>query len=874
MSFKLVQLIILRVGIALIALGHLACDQASQSQVSQGSTSFLEPDISLSEASNDNILAGISNNGDNTEKWELQNTTSNISNESATIGQNFDVKINAHYALGDQQRIILANDQFVWSVSGDEIIKEIAKGKFLAIGIGAVKITASWEKHDVSYEYDVQVVDSGIVSVALSQQKGTLKLDDVIGPISIRGFYPDGTSTNITNSSTLIPNNSDDHFIVSKSSNDEFFIKAVKSGAGSLKLAYEDHLEKFDIQVTGPDFLKFIELVEVPGGVVVGTDSNLDLQALYSDNTTRNISDRVSWEVSPNWAAKVEYNVDTQKMLLKPLVSGLVTLRASYEGKFLEQEVFIDTGAPVESLEINTSIILPLGAELSLPLIGKTSLGLVNITYRSSWVSVPEGQSFFTFDYDRDTNSRILKPIAIGSSTLQVSYPGHEPIEIQVQVTEAAVESIHVFPKNTNLVHPLEITCGVDEAQYLVRATLTNGQQIQINDEDVQWSASNSKLEEKDGEKGTLIAIAEGNETIEATYLDPITSIEHKANAEVEVLAPHRVGIQIQADVNSLEMGKDFDFSVFKTFTCGDPVPVTNTANFYVWEVVQGLNQPNIVSFNNNQRGVLSTSGSLASTSLVEVKLTSNAPGELEYTASSNVNVLPETLASFEFDYGATVEFTFGKSYQMSVIDSFQPHLRGELTNGIEVDHAYITQNHIIKYEVISEQDPILVDDLGVVFGNEIASGLLSVEIENVSKEHTSITVTAPCPKDSFGNCIGRLYDQKHWWFLGNVGESCQQVCDQIVDDIGVAVVDTKGTYGVGHLDSIGGTQCLATMDFISGKTPLTEAGGLDFTGSSGWGVGCGLFPSSGSTYRISSPNTNASDSLPAFRRLCSCKGI
>lgn len=302
---------------------------------------------------------------------------------------------------------------------------------------------------------------------------------------------------------------------------------------------------------------------------------------IYSDNSTKNITQTVTWASSNNNYATIS-NATGTKGLATTISAGKVTISASLGAVTSTTNSTITvTSATLSSISItpaNNSIPISITSQL-------TATGIYsdnttqNLTSLVSWSS--SNSAIATVSNTAGSNG-LITPVAVGGPINITASFNNVSATTTLSVNNATLVSIAISSPTGSFT----MSVG-NPVQLTALGTYTNGVQYPITSS-VAWNSSNSSVAtvgNSTGSQGLVTPISPGTTTITVTPPGGINSVSSSFSVTVTVVsgAPQTLTItQFPTTSNlTIAVNSTLQFKAYATFTgSSTQVDVTNSVNW------------------------------------------------------------------------------------------------------------------------------------------------------------------------------------------------------------------------------------------------------------------------------------------------------
>lgn len=398
-------------------------------------------------------------------------------------------------------------------VSQNGLIK-IADG--VEKGIAAIQIKYG----DLLGEVTVAITKPIVTSMALSPLEENLSLTNNKLQLVVKGFMSNGTTKDITASSTGTKYVSSNILLAEVSSEGVVTVpEAAKSGVVTINATNNGLTVKSIITIAGNPELVNLELESFPSEMEIGEDKQLVIKTLWSDGSEKvlQLQDVKITNSRPDRVAI------TPEGVIKALSAGTTNISIFYEGKYYYSAIKVLPPPSISSFYLDTPIpsTMIIGEESTVTgLKVKMSNGEINnidaqnvifSSSRSDRVSItPEGR---------------LTALSAGISNIGITYEG-KVIQFSVSVKSASTLN-SVYLKT-----PVPATMKIGDTQTIdtVYGKWSDGKETVISGADLTFSSSRPDRVSVTTD-GILTAKSSGTSNINISYEGNVVSITIKVES-------------------------------------------------------------------------------------------------------------------------------------------------------------------------------------------------------------------------------------------------------------------------------------------------------------------------------------------------------
>ncbi|ENM5729584.1 Ig-like domain-containing protein [Vibrio mimicus] len=547
------------------------------------------------------------------------------------------VGFNQHYTAiatyHDGSSVDITNDS-IWLSSDITVADSLGKGIFKGKKRGTTKVSAS-QHGIVSNEESLYVVDAVVVSLQLSPPEVTMP-KGTQSQLSVTGELSNGTTVNLTDK-VIWPDSLTD--IASIDENGTLTAKNVGQTSTSVQFNSLSSNESI-VTVTAP-VVTALQVTPAIQEIAAGFTQQYLATAIFSDNTTADVSDLSSWGVSDSNISSVDGTglVTTKK-------SGETQVTASYKGKSSSGNLSITQASLVE-IRVDPSLEKsPVGVAVPFKAIGvfsdKTTRDLT-----------PEDGITWGLDDNNlaiATNEGVVTGRQVGAVVITAS-KGNLSGNARLEITEAVLGSLqitpatHKIPKGTSL-------------QYTATGIYTDNRTEDLSQQ-VAWISSDKNAAVID-ENGVARAVEVTTNPIKITA----TYGELQGSADLEVTEAILSLLQITPTTATVPVGRTQQYHLTAIFSDGNTI------------------QPNEgVSWisNNNQVATLSNAGLAQAIKIGSTVITATYKGK---SITAELDVSDAVLERIQLT-PAQKNLPVGRTQQYVATGFFSDNTSKVLTNGL-----------------------------------------------------------------------------------------------------------------------------------------------------------------------------------------------
>ena len=431
---------------------------------------------------------------------------------SVRVGQTVRYTATAIYSNNTQQPL---TQGVSWS-SSDTGVATIAAGMgrgmaavavATAVAVGTTTISATYQ--GVKGSTPLTVTDATVVSIEVTPSSPTLTVNER-QQLAATAIYSDNTTQDVTAQATWV---SSDPTVAQVTTGGRGpggggrgNVTALASGSATISATVNGLSGSTTVTVSAATLVS-VELNPAAPSVAVGTRQNFTATAIYSDNTSQNVTGRVTWISSAPDVASISTAGGTRGQALA-LSSGSTTISASLNGVTGSTTLTV-TDATLTTIQITPfSPTLPIGFSANLVATGIYSDNTTrDLTAQVTWTSsAPAVASVSSAAGTRG----LLTPLAAGSATITATYQGVSGSDA-VAVSAATLASIKVTPGAASIaVHGTQA--------FVATGTLSDATTLDVT-AFVTWlstTPATASVSNAAGSRGVATGLAAGSVTISA----------------------------------------------------------------------------------------------------------------------------------------------------------------------------------------------------------------------------------------------------------------------------------------------------------------------------------------------------------------------
>lgn len=478
-------------------------------------------------------------------------------------------------------------DPTLASISND--IQKNEAGFLQTLSTGSTAILANYQ--GISAQAKLTVTDAVLEKIQIEPANAKIPKGTQLEFVAT-GFFSDGSHSRLDN--VTWQSDQPVKASISTSGIERGIATANNEGSTTISATLGDIVASTTLNISSA-VLQSIELSVEQIQLPLGLSQNVIATGIYSDNSRRDISSKVSWDSSNIGFATIS-NDSTHPGLMTAWSTGTVNITAQLGEATGTTSVTI-TEAVLLEITISAPITtLAKGTSVSLNATGILSDGhSLDLTQQVNWVSEDGGiASVGNLDSDKGR----LQANAEGSTEILAIFNGKRA-SINFTITAATLDSIAISPIHTTL------PAGATQ-QLTLTATYSDQSTQDLTDQtEATWSTDNTSASVGSSiNPGFVTTLSNGTVTITASY-DGKT-----ATSKIDITDAILDSISISSPSDTLYQGLSLQLSAEGTYTDGTTQDISKT-------VTWSLNNASLASISNTPgkegllRGAGTTSGSI-----------------------------------------------------------------------------------------------------------------------------------------------------------------------------------------------------------------------------------------------------------------------
>ena len=672
--------------------------------------------------------------------------------------------------------------QVIWA-SGDETVATISNdaansGLASSAGVGTTNITATLDTVSGSTELTVTAAtleSIDITPAAASIANGTTQ------QFMATGTYTDSTTQDLT-ASVSWSSSDTDAATISNADGSEGLASGASQGQTTITATQGGISGTATLNVTAATLVS-IAVTPANDSVARGLDQQFTATGTYTDSTTQNLTDSVTWSSSADGVVSIS-NADGSRGLGTTGTTGTATVTATLDG-ISGSTSFEVTAATLVSIGVTpTTTTLADGITQQYTATGTyTDNSTLNITTQVTWSSTAPTVASI------DPTTGLATAESPGNATITAT-SGSTSGTASITVTAATVARVDVTPDTPSIAPQTTI-------QFSATAVFTDGTNQNVTTS-ATWVSSETGFATIDIVTGFATTLAAGTSTISATF-SGVTG-----NTDLTVTAATLSSIAITPSNLDLPRGDTQNLRATGTFSDGTTQDLTN-----------------LVTWSSNNETVATVSNASGSNGLLTANDTGGTTIEATYlgtTGSALVGVTPAVLVSIAVD-PPNADAARGTTQQYTATGTYSDSTTRDLTNTVAWGSSntnFATISNAVASEGLASALNVGTTTITAGSGAITGSTLLTV----TAAELVTIEVTPTEP--SIANGTSQQFTATGTY----TDNTTQNITTQVTwgsDDTDVATVsNADGSEGLATSQGEGVALITATSGTVSGSSDLS----------------------------------------------------
>ena len=438
-----------------------------------------------------------------------------------------------------------------WSSSNTGTATIDSLGLAAAQNTGTTVITADYQSKTSTA--NLTVTDATILSLTIEPDSITIEQGGKAN-IIVTANFSDGTSDDVTSVATVTMDNA-----AIASINADNTIQAVGVGSANVTAAFNsEQSEPISVTVTNAT-VSSIAITPDPLSLAKGTSKQLTATAEFSDGTSRDITEDVTWSTAD--LSLVSVNSSGLVRAIDVTAGTIITANFGSVDATLDVAV---TNATVSILAVAPNpVTIAKGDSEQLTVTATFSdASTQDVTNQTSWSS--SNQNIARVD-----STGIVEAVGEGSATLTATYA--EPLSatqvmapnVDVTVTAARVDRLRLraVDNSLNILGLIRLTLTQGDELFRIRATAyySDGTEEVLNANEVTYSSTNSALVDIDA---NVISLANadviGSASITGEYQSLMSENRIDADCLTQVTILGLIGLGLVCDIDDTQPNPNY----------------------------------------------------------------------------------------------------------------------------------------------------------------------------------------------------------------------------------------------------------------------------------------------------------------------------
>ena len=447
-----------------------------------------------------------------------------------------------------------------------------SKGQVSAVAPGTTTISASYGGQQASFPLTISnaVLTGLAVSGAASSVAKGLQTQ-----LTAVGSYSDGSTADLTGQvswSSATPSLA----AVSNASGSQGQVSALDVGNASLVASFGGQQASYSLTITNP-VLAGVSVTSAAGSVAKGLSTQLTALGIFTDGSTVDITNQVSWASSNSAVASVS-NANGSQGRVNARALGSATLSATINGQQGSTSVTV-TNATLAGITVAGAVnSVVKGAVTQLTATANYTDGSsADLTTQVTWASSNSAVASVSAQ-------GLVNALGVGSSNISATFGSQQGV-YPLTITNASLTGIAVTSSAGS------VAKGAS-AQLTATATYSDGSTADATNL-VTWSSSNANVATVNSQ-GAVNAVGVGSATLTASLNG------QQASTSVTVTNPTLTALSVSGAAASVAKGLSTQLAAVGTYSDGTTANVTS-------QVAWTSSNANVATVNN--QGVVSARG-------------------------------------------------------------------------------------------------------------------------------------------------------------------------------------------------------------------------------------------------------------------------
>jgi trimeric autotransporter adhesin len=482
-------------------------------------------------------------------------------NPSIALGTKRQFTVIATWSNGTASNV---SDVANWSTSNPAVatVSDAAATKGLATSVATGTATISAAFAGLTGSTTLTVTAAVLTSIDVTPTNPSIASGTSLSFVAT-GVFSDNSTQNLTSTAAWSSSNQA-VATVSNTAGSEGVASGVTSGSATITASFGGQTGSSNLTVTSAT-LTAIQVSPTNPSIAPGTSQTFTATGVYSDSSSQDLTEAVSWNSSDGAVATVS-NTAGSKGEVSGVAQGTATITASLDGKTGSTTVTV-TVATLESIEITPEdASIAAGTTATFVATGIFSDNSTqDLTETATWSSSNEAAATVS---NAAGSQGVATGVAQGSATITASFGGKTG-SAALTVTTATLTSIAVTPASPSIVVNTTV-------QFVATGTYSDGSKQDLTSA-VTWTAANAgvaTLSNASGSQGLATGVAAGTTGVSAT-LGGITG-----SASLTVVSATLTSIAISPLNSSIVSGTVSQFTATGTYSNGSMQDITTSVTW------------------------------------------------------------------------------------------------------------------------------------------------------------------------------------------------------------------------------------------------------------------------------------------------------
>ncbi|TDM51975.1 beta strand repeat-containing protein [Aliivibrio fischeri] len=438
-----------------------------------------------------------------------------------------------------------------WTSSVSALATINTQGLATGVSVGEVRISAVKDEI-ASNNATLTVVSAAVVSIQVTPPTKSIVKGDTQKYVAV-ATYNNNTTKDVSDSVSW---SSSDTVLATISS--EGLATGVAEGGVTIKAALNGVTSNSASLTITSAVIRALQITPAVQSIPKGNQQQYIAIATYSDNSTKDVTSRVSWNSSDRDIVTI-----TNVGLAQGAVEGEVIITGTLDGVNSNEATLTVTAAVVRSLEITPELqSIPKGNQQQYAAKATYSdNSTLDVTARVSWSSSNTGIATIT-------NTGLAQGVVEGEVTVMAALNGVNSNNATLNVSAAVIRTIEVTPDNSTIV------IG-NTQQYTAMGVYSDGTRNNISAQ-VDWSSSSTNLVTISAQ-GLATGVQVGEVTIQAHSENVLSNV-----VNLTVSAPILESITITPPKASVIIGSTQQYLAMGNYSDGKSEDISNSVSWHV----------------------------------------------------------------------------------------------------------------------------------------------------------------------------------------------------------------------------------------------------------------------------------------------------